>query len=52
MRHASPHERLERALKAAADEGERKLKLFEEKRAKLEQWTIGGLVGGAKRSFA
>jgi hypothetical protein len=48
MRHASPHERLERALKAAADEGERKLKLFEEKRAKLNNGPLGGSL--AERS--
>jgi hypothetical protein len=41
MFHASSHERLERALKAAADEGERKLKLIEEKWSKLNNGPLG-----------
>jgi hypothetical protein len=39
--HRKNVERLERALKAAADEGRQKLKLIEEKRAKLNNGPLG-----------
>jgi hypothetical protein len=39
--HRKNVERLERALKAAADEGRQKLKLIEEKRAKLNDGPLG-----------
>jgi hypothetical protein len=50
--HRRNVERLERMLKVAADEGERKfiLKLIEEERAKLKNGPkIGGFVGQVMR---
>jgi hypothetical protein len=50
--HRKNVERLERALKAAADEGKQKLKLIEEKRAKLNNGPLGDSLAAIHASVS